>query len=61
MVRMGAKCKGEYEGEWNEGKKCGTGTYKYSDGAVYTGQWQDDVQHGQGKECWEDGTSDIVS
>ena len=29
-------------------KKHGEGTYTYSDGSKYRGQWEDGAQHGQG-------------
>jgi len=38
----------EYEGDWDEDLMHGYGTYKYTSGAVYTGQWNKGRQHGQG-------------
>ena len=33
----------------------GKGTYKYPAGAVYCGQWKDDVRHGKGELIMPDG------
>ncbi|KAL0232101.1 hypothetical protein PCE1_003097 [Barthelona sp. PCE] len=38
-----------YEGEFDEqNKRSGFGSYIYGDGTKYEGEWQNDVQHGEG-------------
>lgn len=37
----------EYSGTWNDDKMEGIGTYKYTSGAIYTGEWKDGKQHGK--------------
>jgi hypothetical protein len=32
----------------------GFGTYTNPNGAIYEGQWENDLQHGKGKETWID-------
>jgi hypothetical protein len=29
---------------------------RYHDGSTYTGDWKNDLKHGQGEEIWSDGT-----
>ena len=38
-----------YVGETVNGKRQGEGVYTYQDGRRYTGAWQDDKRHGQGR------------
>jgi len=38
----------KYDGEWEKGKKHGTGTYTYSDEDYYEGEWVNDAAHGKG-------------
>ena len=33
----------------------GVGTYKWSDGRMYHGEYKDDKKHGQGVYVWADG------
>ena len=35
-----------YDGDWLGDKKHGVGVYKYSSGAVYEGEYQNDLKHG---------------
>ena len=44
----------EYQGEWQDGKKHGIGTYTYPDGSKYVGEWKDDKKHGEGTNIWSD-------
>ena len=44
-----------YAGEWEDGKKQGTGTYSYVNGAVYEGHFQADRYSGQGKMTYPSG------
>ncbi|RNF26672.1 uncharacterized protein Tco025E_01070 [Trypanosoma conorhini] len=37
-----------YEGEWENGRRCGKGKQNYADGSVYVGDWLDDKPHGHG-------------
>jgi hypothetical protein len=37
------------------GKKHGAGTYKFTNGNVYTGQFELDKKHGHGTMHWENG------
>lgn len=39
---------GTYEGERVEGVKQGQGTFIYTDGSKYVGQWTNNQMHGQG-------------
>jgi len=43
-----------YIGQVINGKRQGEGCWKYETG-MYTGQWNEDLQHGQGKLVWSDG------
>lgn len=45
-----------FEGEWENDKANGFGTYTHKNGAVYEGTWVNDVQDGKGKETWADGS-----
>ena len=40
---------GTYTGNTQNGKKYGTGTFKWNDGAVYEGEWKKDKINGKGK------------
>jgi len=46
----------EYEGDWNEDKMHGFGTYKFTSGAIYTGMWEKGLMSGQGFMQFADGT-----
>ncbi|MEE6490137.1 hypothetical protein FKM82_015786 [Ascaphus truei] len=37
-----------YQGHWKEGKMCGHGTYRYANGEVFEGCFQDNARHGHG-------------
>lgn len=37
-----------YEGNWEEDKMHGTGTYYYPDGSIYRGEWKNNLHHGVG-------------
>lgn len=39
------------------GRMSGKGSYTNADGSSYVGEWQDDRQHGIGKEIYPDGKS----
>uniref|UniRef100_A0A7S1FA96 MORN repeat-containing protein 5 n=1 Tax=Noctiluca scintillans TaxID=2966 RepID=A0A7S1FA96_NOCSC len=41
-----------YEGQFCYDKMDGTGTYRFSDGRVCTGQWRDGQMHGAGEMVW---------
>ncbi len=43
---------GVYEGQFKNSVQDGYGVYKYNDGTVYTGQFQDGERHGKGKIEW---------
>ena len=43
------------EGEFVKGKRQGEGTYTFSDGEKYTGQWFQDQQHGKGVFTFKNG------
>lgn len=37
-----------YEGDWQDGKRCGWGVLLYSNsGDAYEGEWRDDCMHGE--------------
>ncbi len=46
----------EYEGEWENGKKHGKGTYKYCNGRVYEGSFKNGKKHGFGTYTFSDGS-----
>lgn len=47
---------GEYKGERNAFNRFhGEGTYKYTNGNVYSGEWVDGRKNGQGKQTWANG------
>ena len=48
--------KEEYDGQWEEDKMSGSGTYYYCDGAVYKGEWKDNQHWGQGVFEFPNGT-----
>lgn len=37
----------EYRGNWVEDRMEGTGVYKYTSGAIYSGEWKDGKHHGR--------------
>jgi hypothetical protein len=37
----------QYEGNWVEDKMEGYGTYQYLSGAVYSGEWKNNMHHGK--------------
>ena len=47
-----------YDGEWVDDRANGAGTYYYGDRrGKYVGGWKDDMQDGQGRETWQDGST----
>lgn len=44
-----------YEGEWVEGIKQGSGKYTFGSGDVFTGTYENNVRHGEGKLVKVDG------
>lgn len=46
-----------YNGEWQQGKKYGQGTFIWSDGKKYVGQFQNDVRWGSGTMYYAQGDS----
>ena len=49
---------GSYEGKVNRsGQKDGLGIYRWSDGSIYEGEYQDDLRHGKGRFLWANGES----
>lgn len=38
----------KYEGEWQQGKRCGYGVHVSANSSFYDGEWKDDVRHGKG-------------
>lgn len=40
---------GHYSGFIKNGRRCGFGIQSWSDGAVYTGEWENDLPHGKGQ------------
>lgn len=49
--------KNVYDGEFQEGKKSGMGTFKWTDGRSYTGMWKENKRHGYGKSIDRSGQS----
>ena len=49
---------GSYEGKVNRsGEKDGFGIYRWIDGSIYEGEYQDDLRHGKGRFLWSNGES----
>lgn len=48
--------KGEYTGEWCEGKRHGYGIERFDVGEIYEGYWEQDVYHGEGEIVYDDGS-----
>lgn len=48
---------GIYHGRFLNFRRHGFGTYDYSNGDKYIGNWKDDVRDGHGKYIWSDGSS----
>jgi len=46
-----------YDGEFQDGQKCGMGTFQWKDGRKYTGMWKDNKRHGYGISVDRDGVS----
>ena len=54
-----------FEGNWENGLKKGSGTYTFSNGDVFAGEYENNVRHGNGDlrktdgeertEAWKDG------
>ena len=42
----------KYDGEWENDKKHGQGTYTWANGDKYDGAWEDDKRHGVGTFTW---------
>lgn len=36
-----------HDGMWRNGKRCGLGSFYFSNGDVYQGSWRDDLMHGK--------------
>ncbi|QOX79875.1 hypothetical protein FY034_13345 [Trichlorobacter lovleyi] len=52
---------GSYDGEMSNGKRHGTGTYKWTDGSSYTGGWANGQMNGKGVYTLKNGTKDDAS
>ena len=48
---------GEYVGEIEMGVRHGVGKIMYDDARYYSGQWKNDIRHGQGTEKYSNGDS----
>lgn len=50
----------DYEGEWNDDKRCGKGICRYGSplSSVYDGEWLNDMRDGHGQ--WRYGNGDVV-
>ena len=59
MAQPGDTCESYYDGEWQNDKQNGQGTYQYGCGRLYVGQFQDDLFHGQGKITYKAEPDDI--
>lgn len=44
-----------YSGEFQQGKRSGTGTYTYAHGTKYNGRWREDMANGRGSIVWVEG------
>ena len=43
----------KYDGEWDNNKICGKGTYIWADGRKYEGDWLNNNMHGKGIYSWK--------
>ena len=50
-----------YEGEFQDGQRCGKGMYKYATGATYSGQFRKNKMHGHGTYVYNSGAKYIGS
>lgn len=41
-----------YDGDWVDGKKCGFGIRRFSNGNMYEGNWSNDTRNGKGTMYW---------
>ena len=48
-------CHFRYEGQWVDGIKQGAGKYTFGSGDVFTGTYENNVRHGEGKLVKADG------
>jgi hypothetical protein len=48
--------KGEYVGEWCEGRRHGYGIERFDSGELYEGYWEMDLYHGHGEIVYDDGS-----
>ena len=48
-------CHFRYEGQWVDGIKQGAGKYTFGSGDVFTGNYENNVRHGEGKLVKVDG------
>ena len=55
-----AKGRDVFEGEFHEGDKI-KGKYTWASGETYDGEWKNDVQHGQGKSIFPNGTAALFN
>jgi len=46
-----------YDGDWQDDKAYGYGTYLFADGGSYKGEWQDNKKHGKGVRIYSDSNS----
>ena len=44
-----------FQGSWYRDNMSGQGTYKWANGDVYVGNFENDVKHGQGNFTYADG------
>jgi hypothetical protein len=47
---------GRYEGEFEDGAKCGLGMKVFADKSFYFGLWKENMKDGEGTYIWADGT-----
>ncbi|CAG9464701.1 unnamed protein product [Pedinophyceae sp. YPF-701] len=45
----------KYEGNWEDDKMCGKGSFVFASGARYDGEFKDNKYHGTGTYKWSDG------
>jgi hypothetical protein len=56
VLRVQTQSQYGYEGEFDsEGKRCGRGVYRYPDGVVYEGMFEDNLRNGYGKLTYPNG------
>ncbi len=58
---MERNASGTYVGNFENGQRQGNGTFYYSNGDIFSGQWFQDLKNGSGRYTWTNGTVQIAA